>query len=69
MYIIFYVPLIQLPGDIGEASEEADVSNDTNKLFKLPPGTTVAYDVCELLVRGDGSMLLIVDEDYKGGGG
>lgn len=51
--------------------EKADVSFDdtSDKSLTLPPGTPVAYNICQLFVSADGGMELIIDPEGTGGFG
>lgn len=51
------------------SGEEADVSvgDKSDKDLVIPAGTPLAFNLCELLVKADGSLELMVEENSLGG--
>lgn len=62
---MFFPP--QIVTHVADVTEEVSGSDETTRVLKIPAGTPLAYNMCELLVHPDGSMELILDKDNKGG--
>eukprot|EP00058_Branchiostoma_floridae_P001881 XP_002587369.1 hypothetical protein BRAFLDRAFT_96254 [Branchiostoma floridae] len=54
-------------GTTANINQEGEISNETDKVFDLPPETPLAYNVCEILVKEDGGIDLMYTRDGSGG--
>ncbi len=55
----------QIAKKIADPEEDAKVSDDSDKTLEVPADTPLAYNYCELLIHGDGSLELMVEKGTK----
>ncbi|KAI8488356.1 sensory perception of sound [Branchiostoma belcheri] len=54
-------------GTTANIDQEGSITNETDKVFDLPPETPLAYNVCEILVKEDGGIDLMYTREGSGG--
>ena len=50
-----------------DETEDTSVEEKSDKSMKIPTGTPVAYNLCQLYVHKDGRLELVVDTQGQGG--
>ena len=52
---------------VSGAAEDASINEGNSRSVKIPQGTPIAFNLRELLIHGDGSIQVIMEEGIKGG--
>ena len=45
--------------------EDATIDDDSDKTLAIPANTPLAYNLCELYVKSDGAVELMIEQDSR----
>ncbi len=64
--VIYCFPiLLQIVKKIVNPEEDAKIDDDNDKTLAIPAETPLAYNLCELYVKSDGAVELMIEQDAR----